>query len=153
MIIIPNRALQRARGHRRAGIPLLPGVAALAALMSAAAVMVAPPTEAGMSSVLTLTDSGRIVDLRVGDEATLRLPDNPSTGYRWAVDAADTNLVEIKEGEYVSTSKMVGGGGEAQWLIKAKAPGTTVIKLKRWRPWEGDCSIVERYGITIRIML
>jgi inhibitor of cysteine peptidase len=103
-----------------------------------------------MSSVLTSADNGRTVDLHVGDETTLRLAENPSTGYRWAIDAADTNLIEIKEGEHASTSKP-GAAGEAQWLIKAKAPGTTAINLKRWRSWEGDRSAVERYGITIRI--
>jgi len=104
-----------------------------------------------MSSILTSADNGRTVDLRVGAEAALRLPENPSTGYRWAVDAADWNLVAIEEGEYVSTSEMIGGGGEARWLIRAKAPGTTEIKLKRWRPWEGERSVVERYQVGLRI--
>jgi len=123
---------------------------ALAALMSADAMLVSP-TEARMPSVLTSADNGKTVDLRVGEEATLRLPENPSTGYRWAVDAADPNLVDFEQGNYVSTSNSVGGGGEVQWLIKAKAPGATEAKFKRWRPWEGDGSVVERYAVTLRI--
>jgi inhibitor of cysteine peptidase len=107
--------------------------------------------EVKMSSVLTAADNGRTVELLVGDEVALRLPENATTGYRWAIDSADANLVDIKEGPYVSTSEKMGGGGEAQWLIKAKAPGTTSIKLKRWRQWEGESSVVERYEITLRI--
>ncbi len=104
-----------------------------------------------MTSILTSADNGRTVDLRVGEEVALRLPENASTGYRWAVDAVDANLVEIHEGDYVSTSKAMGAGGEAQWSVKAKASGVTPIKLKRWRQWEGDRSIVERFEINLRI--
>jgi len=104
-----------------------------------------------MSLVLTAADNGRAVELHVGDEVALRLPENATTGYRWAIDSADANLVDMTEGQYVSTSEKMGGGGEAQWLIKAKAPGATSIKLKRWRQWEGESSVVERYEITLRI--
>jgi inhibitor of cysteine peptidase len=105
-----------------------------------------------MSSVLTAADNGRTVKLPVGDEVALRLPEDARvTGYRWAIDSADTNLVDIKEGQYVSTSEQMGGGVEAQWLIKAKAPGATSIKLKQWRQWEGESSVIERYEITLRI--
>ncbi|HTR12701.1 MAG TPA: protease inhibitor I42 family protein [Roseiarcus sp.] len=104
-----------------------------------------------MSSILTAADNGRTIELRAGAQVALRLPENATTGYRWAIDSADANLVDIKEGQYVSTSGTMGGGGEAQWLITAKAPGTTSIKLKRWRSWEGESSVVERYEITLRI--
>jgi inhibitor of cysteine peptidase len=129
---------------------LIAGV--LAANLSACAVAsVSSPTETTMASVLTSADSGKTIDLRVGAEAALRLPENPSTGFRWAIDAADANLAEIKQGAYDPASKAVGGGGQAQWLIKAKAPGATTIKLKRWRQWEGESSVVERFEITLRI--
>jgi inhibitor of cysteine peptidase len=126
--------------------------AVLAALVSVGvSLVISSPKEAKMSSVLTAADNGRTVELHVGDEVALHLPENATTGYRWAIDSADANLVDIKEGQYVSTSEKMGGGGEAQWLIKAKAPGATSIKLKRWRQWEGESSVVERYEITLRI--
>jgi len=103
-----------------------------------------------MPSVLTSSDNGRTVDVRVGAEVALRLPENPSTGYGWAVDA-DTPLVEIERGDYVPTSNAAGGGGEARWLMRAMVPGTTQIKLKRWREWEGERSVVERYEVTLKI--
>jgi inhibitor of cysteine peptidase len=112
---------------------------------------ISSPKEAKMSLVFSTADNGRTVELHVGDEVALRIPENATTGYRWAIDSADANLVDIKEGQYVSTSEKMGGGGEAQWLITAKAPGATSIKLKRWRPWEGESSVVERYEITLRI--
>jgi predicted secreted protein len=126
--------------------------AVLATLLSVGVYLViSSPKEAKMPSVLTAADNGRNVELPVGDEVALHLPENATTGYRWAIDSADANLVDIKEGQYVSTSEKMGGGGEAQWLIEAKAPGATSIKLKRWRQWEGESSVVERYEITLRI--
>jgi inhibitor of cysteine peptidase len=103
-----------------------------------------------MAPSLTESDNGKTIPLKVGVEATLRLPENPSTGYRWALDAADSSVAAIKEQSYDGASKP-GAGGVAQWAIKAAAPGSTTIKLKRWRPWEGDASVVERYEITVSV--
>jgi inhibitor of cysteine peptidase len=105
-----------------------------------------------MSGVLTEADNGKTIELCVGGEVVLRLPENAATGYRWAVDAADGNLVEVKEGEYLAMSNAVGSGGEAQWIVRAKAAGATQVKLKRWRHWEGERSVVERFEFTLRIV-
>jgi predicted secreted protein len=37
------------------------------------------------------------------------------------------------------------------WRLRARARGRTRVELKRWRHWEGDQSIVERFGITLDI--
>lgn len=105
-----------------------------------------------MSGVLTEADNGKTIELPVGDEVVLLLPENAATGYRWAVDAPDGNLVEVKEGEYLATSDAVGSGGEARWIVRAKAAGATQVKLKRWRHWEGERSVVERFEFTLRIV-
>ena len=105
-----------------------------------------------MSVLLTAADNGKTVELHVGDDAVLRLPENATTGYRWAVDPADPNLVEIAEGEYITTPNRVGAGGEAQWIVHAKAAGATQVKLKHWREWEGERSIIDRFEILLRIL-
>ena len=104
-----------------------------------------------MAPVLSSADKGKTINLRVGADATLRLPENPLTGYRWAIETADENVAEIKEQAYDPASDAVGGGGEARWLMKAKSPGATTIKLKRWRQWEGESSVVERFELTLRV--
>ena len=105
-----------------------------------------------MSAGLTEADNGKTVELQVGGDVVIRLPENAATGYRWAVDAADKNLVDVTEGEYVAASKAVGSGGWAQWIIQAKAPGKSQIKLKRWRRWEGERSVVERFELTLQVV-
>lgn len=103
-----------------------------------------------MAMVLAASDNGKIIQVSVGSEVELRLPDNPSTGYKWTFKA-DENLLSIREGEYVQLSNQVGGGGERQWIITAKKPGTTQVNFKRWREWEGENSAIEHYQLTFQI--
>ena len=107
-------------GGRQAG-----AVLALVAFLMLAGFASAPGeslagTEKRMPSILTAADKGGSFKLRVGDEVTLQLPENASTGYRWAVDSADVALVEVKEGDAISTSKAIGAGGEAQFKSRPK---------------------------------
>lgn len=103
-----------------------------------------------MAPDLTSADDGRILAVHVGVAIALRLPDNPSTGYRWDVDT-DPAFVEVETGEFVSSSARVGGGGDAHWSFKAKRPGITKVTLRRWRPWEGERSVIERYEFTLKV--
>lgn len=109
-------------------------------------------TEDRMSAILTAADNGATIKLRVGGDAELRLPENATTGYRWTVDAIDGNLAELRDGEYLAGANAIGSGGEAQWTVHAKAVGTTIVKLKRWRHWEGERSVVERYEFTLQVV-
>ena len=103
-----------------------------------------------MASVLSVADNGKTIDLRVGHSVLLRLPENPSTGYGWTLDA-DPRLVEISEKRHVHSAETVGSGGESQWSIKAVAPGTTTLRIKHWREWEGEGSVTERYEVGLVI--
>lgn len=103
-----------------------------------------------MVPVLSVADNGKTIDLRVGHSVLLRLPENPSTGYGWTLDA-DSRLVEIGEKRYVHSAETVGSGGESQWSIKAVVPGATTLRLKHWREWEGEGSVTERYEVGLVI--
>ena len=43
---------------------------------------------------LVETDNDRTVDVRVGDVVRITLPENASTGYRWAIDRYGEDIVE-----------------------------------------------------------
>jgi inhibitor of cysteine peptidase len=105
-----------------------------------------------VGQILTQADSGRNIELHVGDAVVLRLPERASTGYRWEIEAADTTLVDAQEGQYAAASSAVGGGGETQWTLRARATGIAYIRLKRWRRWEGEDSVRERFEVTLRIV-
>ena len=100
---------------------------------------------------LTEADEGKTVDVHVGDTVVLRLPENPTTGYRWSFDDLDTAAVSVQEGEHVHSSEAVGSGGEMTWRLTPASAGTTQIRLKLWRQWQGDASIRKRFAVTLTV--
>jgi inhibitor of cysteine peptidase len=113
-----------------------------------------PPMEAtAMPDPITLTQAaqGSTVDVTVGQSVAVDLPENASTGYRWAVDHIDPALAEAAEGQPRYPASGVGAAGHAVWTFTAKAPGSAEIVLKRWRSWEGEAGVVERFRFTMRI--
>jgi inhibitor of cysteine peptidase len=103
-------------------------------------------------TALTADDDGRSATLKVGEAVTVTLPENASTGYRWAIDSADPALITISEPAASYQAGAVGSGGEVIWTFVAKAPGATTVALKRWRHWEGDASVVQRFGFRLSIV-
>lgn len=108
-------------------------------------------TMAQTAATLTEADNGKDIDVHVGDTIVLRLPENPTTGFRWAFDDLDTGAVSAKEGDQTHSSEAVGSGGEMTWHLTPTAAGATPIKLKLWRHWEGDTSTRKRFAVTLKV--
>jgi len=100
---------------------------------------------------VTKEQNGRVVTAKVGDSILVQLPENPTTGYAWALDSIDPTLLEAGAPAYHGEGAGLGTGGVKTWTLKARAPGRTRVELKRWRHWEGDTSIVERFAVTLNI--
>ena len=104
-----------------------------------------------MDFVLTSADNGTTLTLHPGNTGELRLPETPTTGYRWSLDPPPP-ILAITEADFTPPrSPTIGGGGERRWVIQAKTTGTATLTLKRWREWEGDPSVIERYQVTLAI--
>jgi|SRR6185295_1104922 len=98
---------------------------------------------------MTETDDGKTVEVRVGDTLELTLHENATTGYRWTFEGLNTKMIAAQEMEYGGTPAAVGSGGAAKWSLKAIAAGTTKVRLKLWRHWEGDDSVQKRFEVTL----
>ena len=86
---------------------------------------------------LTETDSGRTIDLRMGDRLSISLGGNPTTGYTWQVTAVDEQvLAPLGEPGYAASSEALGAGGVFAFEFKAVAAGKTALRLVYRRPWE-----------------
>jgi len=59
---------------------------------------------------LSEDDSGGTRDLRLGDEVTVILGENPTTGYRWHADI-DTTRLQLTDDQYHGAERPVGAGG------------------------------------------
>ena len=108
--------------------------------------------------VLGQTDNGKIVEIKRGQALSIRLPENPTTGYRWEIDSVNAGCstgnetITIESSGYTPTPGTgMGGGGERVITFKAATIGTTQLDIKLWQSWEGNRSVIERYSITIRV--
>jgi inhibitor of cysteine peptidase len=108
-----------------------------------------------MDFLLTSAANGQTVSLHPGATGELRLPESPTTGYRWTLESAPPNLT-IGEEDFTPFAPAPfapapGGGGERRWSIQAVSPGSGALALKRWREWEGEASVIERFQVTLAI--
>lgn len=118
----------------------------------------ATPEAAGVreNGVVTLTraDHNRTAELRVGERLEVRLPENPTTGFSWAVDENNRRLLTLEDTAYAPPDEagFVGARGQRTFRFTARQPGEVALKLKYWRVWEGDGSVAERFAVTVRII-
>lgn len=104
--------------------------------------------------VLTRADNGRAAEVRVGERIEVRLPENPTTGFAWAIDETDSRLLALEGTVYAAptTEGFIGARGQRTFTFMARQASEIALKLKYWRFWEGDASVTERYAVTLRIV-
>ena len=95
--------------------------------------------------------NGATLRMKVGGSFVLRLPEQPTSGYRWAFTRLDATRLAAGDAAHRRRRSRPGASGVVTWTLTARAPGRVRVELKRWRPWEGDRSIVERFSVTLDI--
>jgi inhibitor of cysteine peptidase len=92
---------------------------------------------------------GENVHVKVGDEVVVRLPENPSTGYRWELDTPRGSL-ELADDAYVRPrDEAVGSGGERHFTFRATGRGEARVRLRLARSWEPNAIQQGSVGVTI----
>lgn len=126
---------------------------ALGVLLLALSAVVSANAEKSPYAMLVLSeaDHDRTVDVRSGDTIQIILPENATTGYRWAIERRDEDIVEALTSEARYASNAVGSGGWISFEFRGKKAGTGEIVLKHWRHWEGDASITKRFRVQLRV--
>ncbi len=75
--------------------------------------------------------------LVMGQIGEVRLPSNPSTGYRWALVEASTDLLNLLDHGFVAgRTDMAGAPGEERWTFQAVKIGAGELRFEYRRPWE-----------------
>jgi inhibitor of cysteine peptidase len=98
------------------------------------------------------SDRDRIIAVRGETVATVSLPENPTTGYQWAVEKSNAETIAPLDSEYiVAPESAVGAAGIRRFTFELMKAGTYRLELKHWRDWEGDASVTERFAATIEV--
>ncbi|MHB8885778.1 MAG: protease inhibitor I42 family protein [Methylovirgula sp.] len=87
------------------------------------------------------SQSAETIRLSVGTTRTVALKENPSTGYRWHLNAAESaNLaaLRISDAGYHQgrSSHLAGAPGMHRWRIEGRTQGAARITFDYSRPWE-----------------
>jgi len=84
---------------------------------------------------LAQADSGAARDVRLGDEITVALDENPTTGYRWHADI-DPSRLELTDDQYLGAERPVGAGGTRRMTFAPLQAGPARLHLVKRRSWE-----------------
>ncbi len=100
---------------------------------------------------VTSDDNGKTIKVADGDTVFVRLRENSTTGYQWDFDNLDKKRVQVERAGFERATEAIGSGGEAMWTVKPQTPGTSKVRMKLWREWEGEPSIVDRFSFTLKV--
>lgn len=132
-------------------IPAVLRLLPLAGLALLAACAQKPP------STLTLDEQARHCDpleLRLGQEFNLRLPSNPTTGFRWQLRADAAPVLQLLGPEVYTTPEaagVIGSAGVSTWRLRAVERGAGRLELDYRRPWEHGVAAERQFRCHVRV--
>jgi inhibitor of cysteine peptidase len=85
-----------------------------------------------------------------GDHVVIRLPESPSSGYRWQLDTYDKTVLQPAQDEFVGASDaMTGGGGTRVFRFVVESSEHTDVALSLRREWEAEVAAVRLFRTAI----
>ena len=89
-------------------------------------------------------DANETFAARVGDTIQLTLPDQPSTGYEWAIKTPSI-LKQVGKPQFTANNETMGANGKTLWTFDVVASGTAPVRAAPRGPGHGlhrACSAV-----------
>ena len=108
---------------------------------------------ASFSQEKTYTSKDTEISAEVGENFTISLSSNQSTGYSWSVGMiSDNSQVVVTGMDYdLPDNAKTGQGGDEVWHLKAVATGTVKLMFYYARSWEKDVPVDQVvYNVTIK---
>jgi inhibitor of cysteine peptidase len=109
-----------------------------------------------MAIELGPADTGTSRSVRIGDVTTVRLPESPTTGYRWHSDPdsdadsdsdsdtdSDDVRLKIVEDRFEGAEQPRGAGGDRVLVFEAVRVGLARVHLSKRRSWESGVPLEE----------
>ena len=95
----------------------------------------------------------KTLEARVGEEFTLVLESNRTTGYSWQLtEPFDEGIIRLISSEYKAPeTRVIGAGNKEVWTFKAVGKGRAIIHMEYVRPWEKDTPPVRTTTIEVTV--
>ncbi|HUC89501.1 MAG TPA: protease inhibitor I42 family protein [Patescibacteria group bacterium] len=93
-------------------------------------------------SKITVTENQSNIEVKKGQQFTISLASNASTGYSWSVDDTyNKNVITKVSNKYqAANTNMSGAPGKELWVFKGANKGSTKLNFKYTRSWEANMS-------------
>lgn len=102
--------------------------------------------------IITPSESGKTLHAQVGDVVVVRLPESPTTGFRWAIVGGPDDVLRLRDDRFeLAGGGGIGGGGTRIFRLAANRGGTAGVELKLWQEWEGEKSVTDRVRVTVHV--
>ena len=129
-------------------------LAAVVVSVAACSMFQSAPKPPPAPVTVSAEQSGTSVALASGQDLVVRLPSNPSTGYRWIyVEPKDAVLrVDGPSSFEAQSAGVAGAGGTEIWKLAPFKPGQQQLRFEYRRPWEQDVapSRIATYSVTVQ---
>ena len=96
-------------------------------------------------------------EVAVGDQFSVTLDSNATTGFRWQLAAPlDESVVKLAASQYLAPTPsggapLVGAGGREIWTFQAIGAGKTTFSLQYTRPWETDVAPARVQNVEVAV--
>ena len=131
-------------------------LALVVVIVAACGVFRAAPKPPPEPVTVSAAQSGTTVALASGQDLVVRLPSNPTTGYRWIYVEPKDAVLRVDgpstfEGAQ-SPGGAVGAGGTEIWKLAPLKPGQQQLRFEYRRPWEQDVAPAQiaTYAVTVK---
>jgi inhibitor of cysteine peptidase len=105
---------------------------------------------------ITEADDGKTVTVTEGVNLLVKLPANPSTGYKWEVVSTDRSFGYPSVTKFSPSSSGVGSGGVQRFTWKTKGAlslvGEHTVKMEYKRSWEKNLPATKTFTFTVDIV-
>ena len=95
--------------------------------------------------------NGRQVEMKIGEEFEVVLPEVRTAGYRWNLFEDGAPGLQLTGDDSQPSAGHVGGAGQHRWRFRAVAVGASEIRLRYARGWEESTEPARTFTLKVRV--
>jgi inhibitor of cysteine peptidase len=113
------------------------------------------PSRSRVALIVTPENAGNSIELGSHQLLLVRLPGNSATGYRWALAAAPSDVLQLRglpafERDPAGISTVPGPGTEI-WTFTAEGKGQRILLFDYSLPWQTDTPPLRQLSFTVTV--